>query len=157
MVTSRLAALLLLCGLLPGLDFGGHGRSLPEAVFDQTGTITTTEGHATLSWTVRDAEDPTLEFELQDSDHADFSSAHTRYRGPDRASFVSGLPAGKTWFRVRVTEIDRAGPWSEPIAINVEYPSRSLLRRLLALGAIVFVATVLTIVAGHRRREVPAR
>jgi hypothetical protein len=146
------------CGLLCLLGLSSAASApLPEVDFDQRGPVATSEGHATLSWAARESGGPARTFELQYSDRSDFDTARTWYRGPDRASFVSGLPEGETWFRVRALEDELAGPFSEPIAVEVRYASDAVVARLMALGAVVFLATVATVVIGHRRRHVPTR
>lgn len=148
--TSRAAARCLLGALLAAGV--AAAATPPEVGFDQEGPIDTTEGHATLSWAARDGNGPVRAFELQYASHPGFTDARTWYRGPDRASFVSGLPEGRTWFRVRAVEEGLTGPFSEPIAVEVEYASAATVTRLMALGAIVFLATVATVAVGHRRR-----
>ncbi|HXV76815.1 MAG TPA: fibronectin type III domain-containing protein [Candidatus Polarisedimenticolaceae bacterium] len=151
MTAPKRATLVCLAGglLLAALPAAGR----PRVEFETEGPIITTEGHATLRWAAVDPVERGSVFELQDSTDPEFRSTHVWYRGPDRASFVSGLPEGTSWFRVRAVRGQRAGPWSDPVAIEVDYASSSTLGRLLALGAVVFLATLVTVVVGHRRRE----
>jgi len=132
---------------------GGPAAAVPpRASFDGADTITTTEGHATLSWSVDGPARQDLRFALEQAPTARFARAEERYRGPDRGSFVSGLPEGDTWFRVRAIDAEgRAGAWSAPVRIEVAYPSMTLVARLFALGAVVLGCTVLAVALGHRR------
>ncbi len=119
--------------------------------------VETTEGHAVLAWEVDAEPDPARTFELQESRSNDFAGAERRYSGPDLAVFVSGLRSGRTWFRVRAVEgSGEPGPWSPPVVVAVRYPALGRVTALLALGSVVFVATVGTILGGHlatRRRS----
>jgi hypothetical protein len=126
--------------------------SPPPTAFDGPETVVTTEGHTTLSWDAQSDGGTTWLYQLQESDESSFDvDLKLRYEGRDRASFVSGLPQGTTWFRVRtVTEDGAVGPWSDPIRVEVEYPERSRVLRFMALGAVVFLATFAAVVLGHR-------
>lgn len=154
-MTTRLLTAVVLLAAASGAAVAAAGP--PPVAFDQDGPIATSEGHATLTWSATDFDGVVPNFELEESDVPSFRESRTRYRGPDRASFVSGLPEGTTWFRVRARVDDRPGPWSEPVEIVVTYASGATLFRLLSLGAIVFLATVVTVAIGHRRHRVPVR
>jgi len=148
------AALLLLAPALVADAPGGAG--LPPVSFDLDGPVTTTEGHATLEWSADDgAAARHWRFQLQEGETRAFEDTFIRYEGPDRASFVSGLHDGKTWYRVRVVGKDGGhGPWSDPIAVAVDYPGDAIVVRLMGLGLLVLLATAGTIVTGHfRTRE----
>jgi hypothetical protein len=76
----------------------------------------------------------------------------------DRATYVSGLPAGDFYYRVRsLTSDDQPGPWSDTLQVSVEYVSFKLVFWLVATGLMVFAATVLAVLIGHNRtiREEP--
>jgi len=147
-------ALLLLAPALVADAPGGAG--LPPVSFDIDGPVATTEGHATLEWSADDgAAETRWSFQLQEAETRAFEDTFIRYEGPDRASFVSGLHEGKTWYRVRVVGEDGAtGPWSDPIAVAVDYPADVLVVRLMGLGLVVLLATAGTIVTGHFRTRV---
>ncbi len=126
--------------------------SRPE--FDQDSENIIHAGYIRLSWHIpEDAPEEHPTFELQQAQSPDFSDASTRYKGPDRASYISGLPDGDFYFRVREVQNDRTGPWSEPILVGVEHHSRELAYLLFALGSIVFLATVAVVLVGQHRAK----
>lgn len=116
------------------------------------------EGHLVLRWNPPHnggadhdgTRESLLRYELERSREPGFPDGDIRPVGVDRAAFVSGLPPGEIHFRVRALDGDgEAGPWSEPVTVAVEYPSRSRVRGLLLLGLGVFLATVALVVFGH--------
>lgn len=125
--------------------------------FENAGPVSTTEGHATLRWTLEEVEEgkgDAVRFEIQQSFDADFSSAEMRDPGRDRAMFVSGLPEGSNYFRVRAIDIEgegAPGAWSEPVIVVVDYPDRNLVTGLFGVGLVVFIATVGSVIVGHLR------
>lgn len=112
--------------------------------------------HLTLNWEPLE-EIAGLAFELQQADFPEFGEPRVRYEGPDRASFLAGLPEGKHFFRVRAIdpESELAGAWSEPLLVIVEYQSLTFAFALFGIGAVVFLATLILVVAGsvRARRE----
>lgn len=147
----------LLCGLLALLALAG-GFVGPTIAADGdlavrfVGEIDveSDEGHVQLVWETLGEAPANIAFELESAATASFDEPRRRYRGPDRASFVSGLDAGTTYFRVRARSGDAPGPWAEPLAVTVRYAPWWQVRLLMAIGLLVFVATAATIVAGHR-------
>jgi hypothetical protein len=116
------------------------------------------EGHLVLRWNPPQDGDADrdgthgsmLRYELERSREPGFPDGDIRPVGVDRAAFVSGLPPGEIHFRVRALDGDgEPGPWSEPVTVAVEYPSRGRVRGLLLLGLGVFLATVALVVFGH--------
>lgn len=129
--------------------------------FADSGVVSTNEGHATLRWSLPGGDDPDTDvaFELQQSRDREFSDPHGRHAGPERAFFVSGLRGGRTYFRVRAAVPgSSAGPWSDPLVVEVDYPGRSQVILLLVVGCVVFGATVVAITVGwaRNRRSGPA-
>ncbi len=111
------------------------------------------EGVVQLEWEPSAAENGLI-YELQQGADATFADARTRYLGPDRASVLSGFPEGTAHFRVRtIAAGDVAGAWSEPVAVEVAYMPRRQVLALLAAGAVVFIATIGTLLAGHFRKS----
>lgn len=93
-----------------------------------------------------------IRFELQQARREDFAEASTRYQGLDRATYVSGLPSGDFYYRVRIIGKDnQPGAWSDTLVVRVEYVSMKLVFGLMAAGVVVFAATVLTVLTGHHR------
>ena len=99
-------------------------------------------GYVRLEW----ANPQNAEVELQQSTHADFTDARTRYRGTGHALFISGLANGDYRFRIGT---DNDG-WSEPILVSVRHQSLQRALQFLAIGALTAVATMLVIVKGAR-------
>lgn len=124
----------------------------PRFVEDE---ITTNEGHATIQWSLPGASDSTegVVFALQQARDPDFQDQRLRHRGPGQSFFVSGLREGLTYFRVRASRSEAIGPWSDPLVVEVDYPGRGSVILLLAIGCLVFAATVVAIVAGWARHR----
>lgn len=132
-------------------------QQIPVPQFEGPQTTVSDAGHVRLVWLsdadLEQRED--IQFELQQATDEEFETARTIYTGPDLASFISGLPNGDFFFRVRalVDNGNRAGSWSEPITVKVQHHSLKLAFTLFALGAIVFIATAAMIVTGNRNSE----
>jgi hypothetical protein len=155
--------ILLAVGLLrdevvAGVD--ARDAPLPRPVLvvegEEDGVVVAGEGHVLVTWRIEEngikaAAREAWSFELQQSRAPDFEVSRTRYSGRDQAVFVSGLPPGNSYFRVCLTTAEASSPWSEPLEVRVEYPSRGWVAGLLALGALVFALTVIAIVGGHFR------
>lgn len=108
-----------------------------------------TAGYYQLSWKPDTALSATEEYELQVSNDATFGSPRIQYRGPDRATVVSGQGDGERHYRVRTVRASgEAGIWSEPVSVTVDHhPLYRALWFFLA-GAIVFIATLAVVVRG---------
>ena len=91
--------------------------------------------------------------ELQEATDSEFSDATTPYRGPDRATVISGKPNGTWYYRVRASDDAQAGPWSRAVSVTVDHHSLSRALMFLSLGVIVFVATATMIIRGSRDRQ----
>ena len=106
-----------------------------------------TAGFFHLNW-----ETEANSFELQEAASPDFRNTTTLYSGPDRATVISGKPDGTWHYRVRARANNKPGPWSDPLTVTVAHhnPGRALM--FLALGFIVFVAIVLTILRGRETK-----
>lgn len=105
--------------------------------------IDSNDGHLKLEW---DAPDD-VKVEVQKSDSKDFKNPSVLYKGIDRASFISGLENGDHFFRIR----EEGGSWSPTLTIHVKHQSLQLAFILFALGAVVFILTVLVVVKGSYR------
>lgn len=72
--------------------------------------------------------------------------------GPHRAAALSGRDDGRYRFRVRAVPKGAApGAWSARLAVRVEHHSLTLALSVLALGAVVFLATAGLVLVGHAR------
>jgi hypothetical protein len=154
--TIGLLAACILFAANPGARHEPLAQAEPQ--FTVADVISTNEGHATLRWSLGDYADDTTDvtFELQQSRDREFGNHRLRHEGAERALFVSGLRDGRTYFRVRATlDGSPPGPWSDPLVVEVDYPSRDRVVLLLAVGCLVFLATVATIVAGWLRNRRP--
>ena len=112
-----------------------------------------TAGYYQLSWQpgIRGASDKKFLFELQQSPDAGFHTTKVIYRGPDRASVISGLPDGDYYYRVRIIQADRtASAWSHPMAIKVQHHSLIKAVWFFITGAAVFFITLFFIVVKSR-------
>ena len=92
---------------------------------------------------------------LEESTSDDFAGARVLYQGVDAATVVSGRLDGVFHYRLRLADGDS---WSAPVAVQVTHHSAAEAFGFLALGGVVFLATAILIVAGHRahRREMGA-
>lgn len=151
-VLSR-AASLFAAGIVGTL--AAASAAVPEFTTPATDFFLATEGKAALVWRAEGAPD-SARFELQQSRTNTFPAraTRTRYRGPDRGTFISGLAAGDYFFRVRVADGDddgESGGWSRPVQVRVEYVPLGLVFGLTGIGGVVFLSTVWVVLAGHRR------
>lgn len=154
---SLLAVLLLAC--LFSATAAGAERPAPRL---STSGDVVTAGYYRLSWdtassAVESIAEPLREsiaesmwapiWELQESTQVDFRDAVTAYRGPDSATVFSGKPDGALYYRLR-SVAPQASPWSDTVSVRVTHHSLSRALLFLALGIVVFVATVVLIVRG---------
>ncbi|MEX2381455.1 MAG: hypothetical protein WD490_03650 [Opitutales bacterium] len=121
--------------------------------------LETVEPNVALAWeTVNDTPGEAVVFEVQWARDPGFPADDVWYRGRDRASFVAGLAEGDYFFRVRAeSEAEESGPWSPVLQVNVEYQSLKLAWTLFGIGSIVFLATVVLIVAGNAQSQRESR
>ncbi len=153
--TNGAIPFLIRISLIPAIAFllGGaiSGADAREVVFTspEKPQSVNTEGVVTLAW-VADGEAEGLEYELQQSEDANFTGAVTRYQGPDMGSVLTGFQEREYHFRVR--EIGPAAEWSAPVSVKITYMEKSRVILLLWLGGFVFVATVGTLLVGHFRK-----
>ena len=78
------------------------------------------EGKLVLAWT---GFGEGLTYRLERARGAGFVNPVTLYEGPANDAFVSGLPAGRHYFRVAGS--GDPGSWSAPLVVDVTYPSRT--------------------------------
>lgn len=110
-------------------------REILESNVSDNGTVT-------LSWGNPESHD----IEIQQSSSSGFEEFSTRYRGSDPASVITGLPEGIHYFRIA---IEGTSEWSAPLAVEVRFFPRWKLWLILSIGALVVLATIGTIIAGH--------
>lgn len=123
--------------------------------------VSNTTGHIDFLWEpASGSEDKQWEFELQGARNAAFEDAKTYYRGADERTFISGLAGGNYFFRIRIQETeDTVGPWSDTLAVEVNYVGMSQVQTLMIIGATCLAATVAIILGGslRTRRELADR
>lgn len=113
----------------------------------ESDTRLATAGYYQLQWS-----DPAGgEYELQEAREADFAAPLTLYRGPDRATTLTGRSDGLYHYRLRSLRPDGPGPWSEALRVEVRHHPLSRALLFFAMGALVFFATLAAILAGNRR------
>lgn len=117
----------------------GFGQAVPVLKL-VNGTVTR-DGHMKIEWKLREKG---VKVELQQAENENFAAAKTIYRGPDQATFISGLENGTYYYRIRRA----GGAWSDPVALTVQHHSLQLAFVLFSLGAIVFALTVFIVVKG---------
>lgn len=124
---------------------------LPIPTFVNNPIEQTTSGYVKLSWKVPTvlSSTSTWVFELQKSNDPNFNSPIQLYQGTDGATFLSGLPDGNYYYRVRTSIAGVAhSDWSSTISVQVKHHSLSLALWLFGLGATVFLVTVGIVVQG---------
>lgn len=129
-----LVLLLISTGMLMGAS---QGR--PE--FKGRNSLTTHDGHVRLQWV---SIAPDAVYEVQQSVTPYFEDPKAIYKGPDLATFVSGLNDGIYYYRFRAND----GDWSDTVTLTVKHYSLQLAFTLSGLGAIVFLLTVLVVLKG---------
>jgi hypothetical protein len=139
---ALLAGILLLAVQSPGLVQAGD--TAPRLSSD---TETATAGFYRLSWETGKPG----RVELQQADSPAFTHATLRYRGPDRASVISGMPDGKWYYRVRTLDDQDTGPWGKTVELTVAHHPLSRAFMFFALGVAVFLATVALVLRGKER------
>ena len=114
-----------------------------DAEFTMSKEVNTSDGYVKLEWEGTE----NAIFELQQDTTSGFATARTIYKGPDLASFVSGLNNGTYYYRVR----EEGGEWSSAVVVNVEHQSLQLAFSLFGIGALVFLMTVYVVIHGVRK------
>lgn len=141
----------------PASFLASQSPEIPVPQFQGSFSRTSDAGHIRLSWRFRDGAllNGALHSELQQAREPAFETAQTIYAGPDLASFVSGLPNGEFYFRVRARSENGAGAgaWSQPVLLNVQHHSLQLAFTLFGLGAVVFLATLALVFLGNRQAK----
>ena len=117
--------------------------------FDSSVPEYTKSGFFKLSWAVENRKD--VKFKIEESTDPTFDKFKIKYEGPDLATFVSGLPDGEYFYRVRAIskENGQKSGWSKTLDVTVEHHSLKLAFTLLILGAIVFIATTSLVLYGN--------
>lgn len=153
---KRILALSLL--VFSGLAVAGETRPLASPTLSAD-TEVATAGFFRLSWSLPEpaATDAGIEtrFELQQAPSAAFAHPHVVYTGPDRASTFSGFENGDYYFRVRNAGGDADSPWSAVTEVRVRHHPLERALLFFALGALVFLATLVLILRGPSEERRP--
>ena len=121
-----------------------------------TDTQLATAGYYQLSWQpgVAWASKKFPHFELQQATDEQFHTVKILYRGPDRASVVSGMADGDYYYRLRIVESTTASAgWSKPLLVRVRHHSIYKAWAFFGAGAFVFLTTLAFIVISVRNRD----
>lgn len=141
----------LLCGIAAAQPVGEN--AIP--VFTSPNPALSDSGYTKLVWSYSNHSviSEHIEFELQQSSSSDFQHPVVKYKGQDTATYISGLPTGTYFFRIRVNhhQEQRSGEWSETLPLTVQHHSLSLAFGLMAVGAVVFASTTALIVRGSTK------
>jgi hypothetical protein len=126
----------------------------PEPAGAEPASLTTKEGYFQLEWQIPSGQplNEGAQFQVEQSRQPDFQETRLRYEGRDTASFISGLGNGSFYYRVRVVRSDGTqGDWSDSLVVKVEHHPLSQAWTLFGIGAVVFLATVVMILAGNKK------
>ena len=138
-------ALATMLACLPSLATASAGDPAPRLSSD---TEVASAGFYRLMW-----ETHAERVELQEAADPEFRHATTPYRGPDRATVISGKPNGTWYYRVRAADGADPGAWSPAVTVTVAHHSLARALMFLSLGVIVFVATATMIIRGTRSTQ----
>ena len=126
--------------------------------FDNDSSNYSSSGSIKLSWHSQapDRDTAIASFELERATNREFTDALMDYRGPDLATYISGLSEGLYYFRVREVRngVELSG-WSSPVMVEVEHHSLDLAFTLFGIGGVVFALTVFVVVRGAARTKDP--
>lgn len=112
----------------------------------QTDTEMATAGYYRLSW----QSDMAADFVLEEATDPAFLQVTTLYQGPDTATLISGRSDGTYYYRVRNMQNDNQDDWSDVTTVEVSHHPLSRAFMFFALGAIVFIATLVVVVLGSK-------
>jgi len=101
-----------------------------------------------LSWQV--PESGSVELQQQG---VNLDEYQTIYMGSDAASVITGLADGDYSYRIRTVTAEGAySNWTTPVSVTVHHHPLSRAFGFFAIGAIVFISTIVLIVLGTRGR-----
>lgn len=139
---SLFASFLFVAGLINPVH-----ASLRAPVELLTNSEIATAGFYQLRW---NSENYTGNWQLQESQNADLENLSVLYRGPDLARVISGKPDGVYYYRV-VAETTSAPRMSNIIQVTVAHHSLRNAIIFFAVGALIFLAILISILRGNRK------
>lgn len=151
--------MVLNCTLLAAgsITFSAYAEEEPDDPvprFTVPSTLTIPSGSFALKWT--SPENPvSTRFELQQGTQRNFSSPRVIYAGPDRGTYISGLPNGDFFYRVRAVNAQEPekSQWSPPVHRSVQHPPLTFALSLMGVGAIVLISTISMIAVGAQKEK----
>ena len=109
-------------------------------------TDTATAGYFQLRW---QTDTPVEQFILQEAVDSDFSSKRSVYQGSDRARVMSGKSDNTYYYRVQNSS--SPDQLSNIVQVTVTHHPLSTAFSFFTIGAIVFIAILITIQRGNRQ------
>ena len=151
-MSMRYAATALVLGLWTACCPVTAQEEMDSVSFVHPAETESRSNDGTISLTWQGGSPDSATYILERSANPEFSSAIQLYQGKDTARYVTGLPEGSHFFRIRTTSdtIKPTGESSPTIKVVVDYVSPKLVWSLLVLGLIALAAIVTAIGSGHR-------
>jgi hypothetical protein len=116
-------------------------------------TRVATAGYYQLTWDA-DTDIKAPIFQIEEANNPDFTDATVLYQGPDEATVVTGRSNGHYYYRARVVGAPgEAGQWSTTADVIVKHHSLTRAFSFFTVGAIVFIAIFVAVMAGNRRHR----
>lgn len=135
---------------LTAFPLGGQELT-PPRITAPAPTAEAPEGHYLVTWEGTGSVSGDTRYQLQYASGDAFDAPITVDAGLDLASFLSGLPAGTTYVRVRALGPGQQSAWSATGSIIVIYPEPAVVQRLMLLGLATFLVLIVVVVVGHAR------
>ncbi len=142
----------MICSITSAQENTSGVLVLTPPIFEGDTLVHTESGMTRLVWDV-DAPDSikeTLIYEFQQASDSLFENYYVRYRGPDLATYISGLKDGIYYYRVRALGPDSipVSQWSGITKVQVDHHSLNLALIFFVVGGVVFVATAGVVIFG---------
>lgn len=152
--------LLVSIGFLLGCLANAHAGNNAENINTlnlASDTSLSSAGYFRLNWQSQNAKAEAVTYLLEEAQDAQFSSARTLYAGPDTATLISGRSNGTYFYRVTTHPGADAQTqhiqWSNVAKVEVTHHPLSRAFMFFILGALVFIATAVVIIAGNKSQR----
>lgn len=150
--------ILLTILITPSVSIAQIDSVLPGPEIDLPAVNETNSGRIEIVWRIEHNPDDldSVIYELQEAGDSLFATSKVKYKGPDLATYVSGLANGRYYYRVRSFNKtrDQYSDWSPTVLVKVQHHSLGLAFTLFSIGAVVFILTVLVVVVGAYKNPV---